>query len=123
MTFDMKDDVVKFCVSWTTINVIKSAIGKFVAAWNAQRIPGIRGGVPNVLFGRAPQTTCLATTAIPTTAEVIQLHQNQGGTLTEEHVYGTDPPEHHEHLQQVRERDFFNRYPTYHGRSVPGCPT
>lgn len=108
---DMTDDVVKFCVSWTTINVIKSAIGKFVAAWNAHRIPGIRGGVPNVLFGRAPQTTCLPTTAIPTTAEVIQLHQNQGGTLTEEHVYGRDPLEHHKQLQQLRERDFFDRYP------------
>ena len=32
------DMTVKFCVSWTTINVIKSAIGKFVAAWNAHRI-------------------------------------------------------------------------------------
>lgn len=108
---DMTDDVVKFCVPWTTINVIKSAISKFVAAWNAHRIPGIRGGVPNVLFGRAPQTTCLPTTAIPTTAEVIQLHQNQGGTLTEEHVYGRDPLEHHKQLQQLRERDFFDRYP------------
>ena len=68
---------------WTTINVIKSAIDKFVAAWNAHRIPGICVGVPNVLFGCAPQTTCLSTTVIPTTAEVIQLHQNEGGTLTE----------------------------------------
>ena len=51
------------------------------------------------------------TTAIPTTAEVIQLHQNQCGTLTEEHVYGKDPLEHHKELQQLRKRDFFSRYP------------
>lgn len=66
---DTTDDVVKFCVSWTTINVITSATDKFVAAWNAHTIPGIRRGVPNALFGHAPQTTCLPTTVIPTTAE------------------------------------------------------
>lgn len=64
---DMTDDVVKFCVSWTTNQCHESAIDKFVAAWNTHRIPGICGGVPNVLFGRAPQTTWLPTTAIRTT--------------------------------------------------------
>ena len=58
----MTDDVVKFCVFLDNNQCV---------------------GVPNVLFGCAPQTTCLSTTVIPTTAEVIQLHQNEGGTLTE----------------------------------------
>ena len=51
---DMTDDVVKYCVSWTTINVVKPAIANFVTAWNAHRIPGFRGGVPNILASRAP---------------------------------------------------------------------
>ena len=38
---DMTNDTIEFCVSWTTINVVKNAVHSFVLAWNAHRIPGI----------------------------------------------------------------------------------
>ena len=49
---DMGNDVIKFCISWTTINVIQPAIRNFIAAWNDHRLPGCRGGIPNILARR-----------------------------------------------------------------------
>lgn len=37
---DMSNNVVKFCVSWTTMNVITPASIRFVGSWNNHRIPG-----------------------------------------------------------------------------------
>ena len=51
---NMMDEVDKFCVSWTTINVIGPAVINFISAWNSHRIPGIRGGTPNILASHAP---------------------------------------------------------------------
>ena len=104
---DMVDPIVKFCVSWTTITVIQPAVLTFVNAWNSHRIPGFRGGVPNVLASHTVQLTRLLPSAVPTTSNIVQLHQMQGGTLTEEHVFGTDPLDGHPELQDLRERDFF----------------
>lgn len=109
---NMADDIVKYCVSWTTIKVMGPAIQKFVAAWNAHRIPGISGGIPNVLASCAPQTRQLPTVAVPSTAELIRQHHRQGGTLKEEHVFGEDPLQGYPQLQQLRERDFHLRFPT-----------
>ena len=107
---DMADPIVKFCVSWTTITVIQPAVLTFVNAWNSHTIPG--GGVPNVLASHTVQLTRLLPSAVPTTSNIVQLHQMQGGTLTEEHVFGTDPLDSHPELQDLRERDFFQMYPS-----------
>ena len=108
---NMMNEVDKFCVSWITINVVRPAIMNFILAWNSHRIPGTRGGIPNVLASSASQTTRLSSANIPSTAQVIQLHRNQGGHLGDEHTYGRDPLEGYEQLQQLRERDFWQMYP------------
>ena len=109
---NMTDEMVKFCVSWTTINVLKSPIAKFVAAWNAHRIPGVREGVPNSLASCAPQTSTLMPAAVPSTAEIVRMHQERGGNLVQEHVFGQDPLEGHDQLQLLRERDFYAHMPS-----------
>ena len=98
-------------MSWTTISVIRPAIVAFLSAWNSHRIPGVCGGIPNTLVSQAFEVTQLPGVVIPTTAEAICLHRDQGGTLTEEHGYGTDPLTGFQGLQQLRERDFYQRYP------------
>lgn len=108
---NMMDEVVRFCVSWTTINVIGPAVINFISAWNSHRIPGIRGGIPNTLASHAPQTTHLASANVPSTSQATWLHQNQGGRISDEHTYGRDPLAGYEHLQQLRERDFCQMYP------------
>ena len=107
---DMSNDTIKFCVSWTTINVIETATKTFISSWNEHRIPGNRGGIPNVLASRSSQVAHLR--VVPTTAEVIHLHCRQGRRLTDEHGFGRDPLEGHQSLQQLRERDFFQRFPS-----------
>ena len=97
---NMTDAVVKFCVSWTTINVVTSATNTFIAAWNAHRIP-------NILASHASQSTRLPASRVPTTEEVVRLHQSQGGSVTREHAFGRDPLEVLPQLQDLRKRDFF----------------
>ena len=110
---DMTNTTVKFCVSWTTLNVIKKAVQNFIIAWNAHRIPGIRGGIPTVLANLAPQTSLLQASVVPTTAEMITIHRRRGGrALTEEHAFGRDPLEGSIELQQSRERDFRLHFPS-----------
>ena len=41
---NMSDSLTRFCVSWTTINVIQLSIKTFIAAWNDHCLPGSRGG-------------------------------------------------------------------------------
>ena len=63
----MGDSLTRFCVSWTTINVVQSAIKNFIAAWNEHRLPGSRGGIPNVLALRMNRTVRLHSATIPNT--------------------------------------------------------
>ena len=86
---DMTDDVVKFCVLWTTISIIKSAIRNFVNAWNCHR--RFRGGIPNIFASNTSQVFRVPLSRVPMTEEIVQLHRRQGRTLTEEHVFGRDP--------------------------------
>ena len=103
---DMTDDIVQFCVSWTTINTIASALSRFVLAWNNHRIPGISGGVPNILASTHRNTTPLSASNIPTTDDAISLFTGARGHLTAESSFGRDPLEGYPHLQYLRERDF-----------------
>ena len=63
---DMTNNTIKYCVSWTTINVIMKPTQTFVKDWNAHRIPGRRGGIPNRLANLAPQTSVLPASLVPT---------------------------------------------------------
>lgn len=47
-TIDMDDDVQRFCVSWATVQVAHVGAMIVVRSWNAHRIPGRKGGIPNV---------------------------------------------------------------------------
>ena len=46
---DMTNGMAKFSVSWVTITVIASPIMNFIRAWNAHTIPGVGGGISDVL--------------------------------------------------------------------------
>lgn len=105
---DMTNATTKFCVSWVTIQVIESAVRNFIAAWNSHRIPGNRGGIPNDLANHAPQTTTLPPSMV---SEMVALYRRNGCRLTPEHTFGTDPLEDLAELKQLRQRDFFYRYP------------
>ena len=108
---DMSNDIVQFCVSWTTINTIAFALRRFVLAWNHHRIPGNSGGVPNLLASTHRNTTQVSTLNIPSTDNAIHLFTSAGGHLTPESTFGSDPLEGYPHLQYLRERDFRATYP------------
>ncbi len=44
---DMEDEVTKVSVS--NVTIFSNALADFVSAWNFHRIPGRRGGIPNIL--------------------------------------------------------------------------
>lgn len=109
---DITDNLVKFCVSWTTIRTVEPAVKNFIAAWNDHHLPGCRGGVPNVLASRTNQTTQLDPAIIPTTANAVALHEQLGCQLTRESQFGYDPLISYPHLSRLRERDFYLRHPS-----------
>ena len=43
----MQYETTKFCVSWTTIQVVSVGLIQFIQAWNSHRLDGRSGGVPN----------------------------------------------------------------------------
>ena len=108
---NMSDSLTRFCVLWTAIKVTQSAIRNFIAAWNKHRIPGHRGGIPNVLLRRANRTTRLDPATIPDTPMAVQLHEQNGHQLTRESFFGTDPLFHHPQLPVLRKRDFTTKHP------------
>ena len=109
---NMGDEITRFCVSWTTINVLQSAKNNFVAAWNEHRLPGSRGGIPNVLARRENRIVKLTPASIPSTHTAIQLHEHNRHQLTRESSFGTDPLASHPRLSMLRERDFMVKHPS-----------
>ena len=107
---NMGDDLTKFCVSWVTIKVIEVAIQTFVQAWNSHRIPGPRGGIPNTL-ALDSNITIMASNSVPSTSQIITLHESGGRRLSRTAAYGSDPLCNHPELQAIRERDFFDQFP------------
>ena len=101
----MGDDVTRFCVSWVTMWVIREAIQQFLLAWNCHRIPGPNGGVHSILANNSA-TTSLLPNSIPSTAEMIRIHERDGARLTRETAFGRDPLRNNPNLQILRERDF-----------------
>ena len=111
---NMGEEVTKFCVSWVTIKVIEVAILTFVHAWNSRnshRIPGPQGGIPNVLALHR-NITVLPSTSVPSTPQIIGVHESNGRRLSRTFVYGSDPLCNHLELQALCERDFFHQFPS-----------
>ena len=108
---DMSNNVVKFCVSWTTMNVITPALIRFVGSWNNHRIPGPSGGIPNDMASGQNTITPPGQLSIPSTNEEIRLFTSTGGHLTPESSFGEDPIGAYQHLKELRNRDFRSRYP------------
>ena len=111
-TIDLSNDIIKFCVSWTTINVITPALIRFVESWNNHRIPGVSGGIPNVLASSVRNIVSLQRHNVPNTDQAIELFTNDGGHLTPEHMFGQDPLDGFALLQQLRLRNFQSRHPS-----------
>ena len=109
---DMSNNVVKFCVSWTTMKVITPALIRFVGSWNNHRIPGSSGGIPNDLASRRNAITPPGQLSVPTTSEAVHLFTSAGGHLTPESSFGEDPIGAFQHLKELRTRDFSCRYPS-----------
>ena len=107
---NMGEEVTKFCVSCVTIQVMDSGIKYFIEAWNSHRIPGLHGGVPNILSLHS-NATALSPHFVPSTEQIIALHESDGHRLTRSAVYGYDPLHDHPELQALRERDFLAYYP------------
>lgn len=110
---DMGNEVTKFCVSWITIHVMQDAIKTFIQSWNNHRIPGRGGGIPNVMALHNNRVTVLNPTSIPSTAEVLHLHEHDGLQLSRDYCYCQDPLNGHTRLQELRERDFFALFPDF----------
>ena len=109
---DLSSNVIKFCVSYSTIKVLAEALLLLVQSWNNHRIPGASGGVPNVLASSRNNVTSIPRCQIPTTDQAIHLFTNNGGYLTPESSFGQDPLQRFPPLQKLHERDFCNRFPS-----------
>ena len=109
---DLSSNVIKFCVSYSTIKVLAEALLLLVQSWNNHRIPGASGGVPNVLASSRNNITSIPRCQISTTDQAIHLFTNNGGHLTPESSFGQDPLQKFPPLQKLRERDFCNRFPS-----------
>ena len=108
---NMGDEVTKFCVSWVTIHVMHNATQVIIRAWNCHRIPGTVGGVPNTLALENNHVSRLPSTYIPSTHELVQVHEQSGACLSRDVFYGYDPLTNSPHLQELRQRDFFTAFP------------
>lgn len=70
--------------------------------------------VPNDLARSNNRTTALSAARIPSVDHAVSIHTQQGGHLLPEcaMVYGVDPIADYPLLRKLRERDFFNLYPS-----------
>ena len=84
---------------------------QFISAWNCHRIPGPKGGIPNTLALQNNRVTRLVTSSVPSTLQLIQLHEQGGNRLCRDATYGFDPLNGHPQLQELRERDLFILFP------------
>ena len=109
---NMRDNTCRFAVSWVGIQVAQPAITAFVSAWNAHCIPGPQGGIPNTLATNTCQITPLLPHEVPSTSEAVHMHESATGPLTRESTYGIDLLAGHEGLQALRQRDFYDQYPS-----------
>ena len=109
---DMSNNIVEFCVSWTTTNVIAPALIRFVSSWSNHCIPSPSGGIPNDMASRQNTITPPGQLSIPSTDETIHLFTSTGGHLTPESFFGEDPISAYQHLKELHDGDFRSRYPS-----------
>ena len=95
-----------------TIQVAQPAIVNFIQSWNSHRIPGRAGGIPNHLRRNDHMLARIPSHAVPSTEHAVMQFEQDGGQLTRESNFGTDPLSGYDRLQMLRERDFRCRYPS-----------
>ena len=78
----MNEQLHRFCVSEVVVAVAHAGCMEFINAWNFDRIPGQRGGVPNVLAYRSAATAQIPHHHLPSVEEAVAGYTEQGGTLT-----------------------------------------
>ena len=110
-TVDMNDQLHRFCVSEVVITVAHAGCMEFINAWNLHRIPGQRGGVPNVLAYRSAATAQIPPHHLPSVEEAVAGYTEQGGTLTLHSPFGEDPLSCDPQLVERREELFWQEHP------------
>jgi hypothetical protein len=105
---DMSCEFTKFSTSWVALKVVATPVMLFINSWNAHTIPGCWGGIPNHL-SQFSRTGYIPPSAIPSTLSAVNSYD---GRLTTNASYGKDPLIDHPRLQELRERDFYQVYPS-----------
>ena len=108
----MRNNTHKFSVSWVTIQVASTAVAVFVQGWNAHRVPGRNGGIPNTLAVNTCQINALSSSQVPTIDQAVHIHESSGGQLSRETTFGVDPLAGYSGLQGLHLRDFRALYPS-----------
>jgi len=98
----MRDETMKFCVSWVTSCIAQPALVNFIQSWNSHRIPGSAGWIPNHLRRNGRLLARIPPLAVPSTAHAVMQFEQDGGQLTRESSSGTDPLSSYDHLQMLR---------------------
>ena len=111
--FDLDDDHQRFSVSWVATQIAYSACELFIDSWNAHRLPGSSGGIPNVLAQRvrSAQTGDVGDASAPTLQEAVDGFTDAGGTLTLQSAFGVDPLLDRADLIDLRQRLFNATFP------------
>ena len=109
--FDLDDDHQRFSVSWVATQIAYSACELFIDSWNAHRLPGSSGGIPNVLAQRSAQTGDVGDASAPTLQKAVDGFTDAGGTLTLHSAFGVDPLLDRADLIDLRQRLFNATFP------------
>ncbi|XP_078366983.1 uncharacterized protein LOC144660070 [Oculina patagonica] len=88
----MHDPVVKFCVSFITLNVAEVGLRRFTESWNLHPLEGRNGRMPNLVAANTNRVRRINNpTIIPSVDQAICMYENAGGSITRESSFGTDP--------------------------------
>ncbi|XP_073245404.1 uncharacterized protein [Porites lutea] len=98
--FNMEDPLVSFAVSWVTLHVSKVGSENFVNSWNYHRIPGPKRCILIEKMTETNMAVQLEPHEIPTTAEVVQMYEERGGSLNRDPSIGCDPIACYDHLME-----------------------
>ena len=94
-----------------TIHVMETVLKNFIEDWNQHHIPGPGGGIPNTLAIERNNATHLLSSDIPSTSQMVALHEQSGNRLCRDGAYGHDPLLCHPQLQSLQERDHATMFP------------
>ena len=100
---DISDEILRFCFSWVMLYSPVDAVNHLLNSWNYHRVPGPAGCVPIENMLATTRTAKAIDLLIPTTPEAVKMYENNGGVLTRNPEFGSDPLILREDLYQLRE--------------------